>query len=134
MLLPHRITINLLLSYLESKKADEIEEKIRDLIGGSKFKVGFEIISDRPPMSHHRTNLSLAKSLENIAEEWEVPMPHESSIWPSVAGLVPARIPVVCGIGPAARDLYTPQESINRTSLVQRTLVIAQFLAKDIKG
>ena len=37
-------------------------------------------------------------------------------------------------IHPAARNLYTPQEAINRTSLVQRMLVIAQFLAKDIKG
>ena len=133
MLLPHRITVDLLLSYLDSKKADEIEEKIRGLIGGSKFKIGFEIISDRSPMSRHKTNLRLAKSLADIAEEWDIPMPHESSIWPSVAGLVPARIPVACGIGPAARDLYTPQESINRTSLVQRMLVIAQFLAKDIK-
>jgi len=30
-----------------------------------------------------------------------------------------------------ARDLYTPQESVQRISLIQRTLLLAQFLAQN---
>ena len=84
-------------------------------------------------MKERRTNKRLAKSLAAIADEWEIPLPQESSLWPSIGGLVPAKIPVVCGLGPAARDLYTPQEAVNRTSLIQRSLLIAQFLLKDIR-
>jgi D-alanine-D-alanine ligase len=51
-----------------------------------------------------------------------------------VAGLVSSRIPVVCGIGPATKDLYTPQEAVNRTSLIQRSIIIAQFLLKEFEG
>jgi len=132
MLLPHRITARLLVSYLDSRTADAAQEKIRDILKGSKFKIGLEMISDRPPMKERRTNLRLAKSLSAVAQEWEIPLPQDSSLWPSVGGLAPARVPVVCGVGPAARDLYTPQEAVNRSSLIQRTLLIAQFLAKDI--
>jgi hypothetical protein len=43
---------------------------------------------------------------------------------------VPAKAGVICGTGPVAQDLYTPQESINRISLMQRTLLLAQFLVE----
>jgi D-alanine-D-alanine ligase len=85
-------------------------------------------------MKERRINLLLAESLAAVAKKWEIPLAKESSLLPSVGGLVPAQIPVVCGIGPVARDLYTPQESVNRISLIQRTLLIAEFLAKDINS
>jgi D-alanine-D-alanine ligase len=46
--------------------------------------------------------------------------------------LVPLEVPVICGIGPVARDLYTPREAVNRISLIQRTLLIAEFLAEEL--
>jgi D-alanine-D-alanine ligase len=131
MLLPHRITTTLLLSYIDPKSADGTEDKIRHIIKGTKLKTRLETISDRPPMKERRTNNRLAKSLTAAADEWEIPLPQESSLWPSVGGFVPAKIPVVCGVGPAARDLYTPQEAVNRASLIQRSLLIAQFLLRD---
>ena len=84
-------------------------------------------------MKERRTNLKLAKLLMATAEKWEIPLEQESSLLPSAGGLVPYKIPVVCGVGPVARDLYTPQEAVNRISLVQRTLLMAEFLAKDVK-
>jgi D-alanine-D-alanine ligase len=50
---------------------------------------------------------------------------------PSVAGLVPAGTAVVCGLGPVARDLYQPHEAVSRLSMLQRTLLLAEFLAKE---
>jgi D-alanine-D-alanine ligase len=41
---------------------------------------------------------------------------------------VPERVPVVCGLGPVAADLYTSDEAVSRISLVQRTLLLMQCL------
>jgi D-alanine-D-alanine ligase len=134
MLLPHRINANLMLSYIDTKLANETEGKIREMLRAKGLHVEFEKISERPPMKERRKPHSLAKELSLVAEKWEIPFGKDSSIWPSVGGLVPPKIPVICGIGPAAKELYTPQEAINRTSLIQRTLLIAQFLAGQLGG
>ena len=134
MLLPHRIHVDLMMSYLDPKTADEAEQKIRGMLRAKGLHFQLETISDRSPMKERRHNLSLAKKLGAVAETWELPFGRESSVWPSVGGLVPAKIPVVCGIGPASKDLYTPQEAVNRTSLIQRTLLTAQFLAGQLGG
>ncbi|MFC1888222.1 ATP-grasp domain-containing protein [Thermodesulfobacteriota bacterium] len=132
-LLPHRIAVTLTLSYLEPKAADEVERKIMEIFTLKGFRCKLAKISDRPPMRERRDNLRLAKALAGIAEKWEIPFGQESSLRPSAAGLVPARVPVVCGIGPACKDLYTPQEAVNRVSLIQRTLLVAQYLAQEVK-
>jgi D-alanine-D-alanine ligase len=132
MLLPHRVTATLLVTYPEEKIATEIETQIRATLGKKKSdpKWTLELVSDRPPMRERRANLSLARNLEAVAETWEVPLRHQSSVWPSVAGLSPAKTATVCGLGPPARDLGTPSESVERIGLIQRTLVLAEFLAK----
>ena len=79
-------------------------------------------------MKDRRPSGRLARSLAKVAEKWEIPLERESSVWPSVAGLVPASAGAVCGVGPVARDLYTPHEAVDRISLMQRTLLLAQFL------
>jgi len=133
MLLPHRVTANLMLSYLDPKNVAVLEEKMREILSGSGFRFDLESVSDRPPMKERRHNLRLAKKLASIADQWDIPLIQESSVWPSAGGLVPARVPVVCGVGPAARDLYTPQEGVSRSSLIQRTLLVAQFLSQEWK-
>ena len=45
-----------------------------------------------------------------------------------MAGLATGATPVVCGVGPAAIETFTAQEAVQRISLVQRTLLLAQFL------
>ncbi len=130
MLLPHRINVKLLLNYLNVRHANETERRIREFLKDSKFKVSLQLVSERPPMKERRGNMRLAKSLETVADDWEIPWSKDSSLWPSVGGLAPTSVSVVCGLGPAAKDLYTPREAVNRTSLIQRTLLLALFLAQ----
>ena len=65
----------------------------------------------------------------SVAEAWELPFGTESSVWPSVAGLVPEHTATLCGLGPVGRDLYSGQEAVSRVSLIQRTLLLAGYLA-----
>ena len=133
MLLPHRVFASLLLNYLDVQHANETELKIREILKDSQFKISLGLISDRPPMKERRSNARLAESLKNVAKEWEIPWSKDSSLWPSVGGLVPAKNPVICGLGPAAKDLYTPKEAVNRTSLIQRVLLLALFLSQNVR-
>ena len=132
LLIPHRAKLIILVSYLDERRIPGIEASINEILMGSKFKIGLEMVSDRPPMHEKKTNLRLAQSLGEVAEEWEIPFSTESSLWPSAGGLV-RRVPVVCGLGPEPRDLYTPQEAVNRTSLIHRTLLLAEFLFSQIE-
>ncbi len=132
MLLPHRVTATIIMTYPDAKVADEVEERMRSVLKTKGPRWELKLISDRPPMRERRINLQLARALERVAEEWEIPLHHESSVWPSVAGLVPSKVACVCGVGPDAWNLGTPNESVERVSLVQRTLLLTQFLAKDL--
>ena len=131
LLLPHRITTTILLSFLDTAEADQIENNIKKLIKKCDHQCTLELISDRPPMKKNRKSGGLLRSLTETALEWEIPLEHESSLFPSVAGYVPSSIAVVCGLGPVARDIDTPQEAVLRLSLMQRTLLLAQFLARQ---
>lgn len=128
---PHKIHMTMLVGYLDIRKADESVERIREILSGSRFKIRMEMISDRPPMKKRPVNRELALSFEKIASDWDIPLQIDTSVWPCVGGLVPKRIPVIGGIGPIARDMYTPHEAVNRTSLIQRTLLLAQFLLNE---
>ena len=72
--------------------------------------------------------MPLAGLLAELAEDLGIPLNTGTSVWPSVGGLVPGRIGVVGGVGPSADNLYTIQEVINRSSLIQRTLLLTKFL------
>jgi D-alanine-D-alanine ligase len=133
MLLPHRISAQILLTYGDGKKADAVEGAMRGLLRDT-YRGELEVISDRPPMKERRGTLALFRALRGVAEAWEIPLRNESSVWPSAAGLIPPRIPVLCGLGPVAENLYTPLESTQRISLMQRTLLLAQFLLQDARS
>jgi D-alanine-D-alanine ligase len=134
MLLPHRVNVILTLSYGSKSIADACEKSIREILASGGFNHQLEVISDRPALENRAQNKRLAAELAEIAANWEIPFGQESALWPSAAGLVPDSTAVVCGVGPIARDLYTPNEAIERISLLQRTLLIAEFLAKEAKG
>lgn len=134
MLLPHRVEVTLLLSYCESNIANSLEQQIRDILGKDFVRWTLEMISDRPPMIARPKNRKLAKTLSQVAQQWEIPLKQESSLWPTVAGLVPTSTTVVCGLGPVARQLYTPQEAVQRISILQRTLLLAEFLVQELRG
>ena len=131
MLLPHRAAAALLVSYLDPRRMAAAERDLKGLLDGGPHRWELELVADRPPMKERQANLRLWQSLQKVAEQWEIPLARESSVWPSVGGLVSGRTGVVCGVGPIARDLYTPQESVQRISLMQRTLLLAQFLVQQ---
>jgi D-alanine-D-alanine ligase len=132
-LLPHRVTVTLTVSYLDGDKADAVEQNIRSILSTRGHRWNLELISDRPPMKKRKVNSSLVRSLKEAACEWDIPFAVQSSLYPSVAGLVGGSTSVVCGVGPITRDIDTPQESIQRISLLQRTLLLTQFLAGQAK-
>jgi len=134
MLLPHRVEVTITLSYGDKSMANAREEAIRDILASGGFHYQLEVISDRPALENRKSNRRLAAELSEIAANWEIPFGQESALWPSAAGLVPASTPVVCGVGPVARDLYTPNEAVERISLLQRTLLLAEFLVKRTRG
>jgi len=131
MLLPHRVTGEIVLTYGDPAVADEIELKAREILGGTKNGASLTTISDRPPLRERKRNKTLANAVQRVAKHWEIPFATESSVWPSVAGLCPARTPVLCGMGPSATGLYTPDESVSRISLIERTLLLAEFLLEQ---
>jgi D-alanine-D-alanine ligase len=134
MLLPHKVDVTIQMSYGDKEKADYTEALIREMLGENGFSCQLESISDRPEMKNRTANKRLVADLADVATNWEIPFGKESSLWPSVAGLVPSSTPVVCGLGPVTRDAYTPNEAVERLSLLQRTLLVAEFLAKQAEG
>jgi len=133
MVLPHHLSVVLMMTYLEETDADDLKEEMEGLLKKSGFNWELDLLSDRPPLIERRNSLGLLDSLTKIAQKWEIPLAKESSVWPSAAGLVPPSVAALCGVGPVALNLYTPREAIQRVSLVQRTLLLAEFLAEDGK-
>jgi D-alanine-D-alanine ligase len=125
-LLPHRVDATLQASFPNNREADQLEERIREILG--KQQAELALLSERPAMPTRRINNGLLKSLRETAKRWEIPLNTETSLWPSVAGLVSPQVPVICGVGPEAQGLYTGQEAVSRISIVQRTLLLAEYL------
>lgn len=134
MMLPHRVVVTLVLSYLDPKLAGATEERIQAILAQKGARWSLKKISERPPMKQRRGNVRLARAFKRIAQKWEIPLEVQSSVAPSAAGLVPAKVPVICGLGPAARDCYTPQEAVSRISFIQRTLLLSQFLVEELEN
>jgi D-alanine-D-alanine ligase len=129
-LLPHRTSATVLLSYGATKRADDTEERMRILLGRDDYQWELEALSDRPPMLENPESKRLAKSLLDVAGKWELPAKIDSSALPSPGGIVEDRA-VVCGLGPTTRDLYSPQEAVQRMSLIRRTLLLAELLVRE---
>lgn len=128
MLLPHQVSTSIYVSYADADLADEIEAKIRKIMKDRKIMTSVQLVSDRPPMQETPDNVEMFNKLNAIADRWEIRLDRESSVWPSVGGLVDPKTPVLCGMGPVAKDIYTPDESVDRISLIQRTILLAEFL------
>lgn len=132
--LPHICRAELTVNFLDNKTAVTAEEEMRRILGKEKNNEWIlEKVSVRPPMKNKGKNKQLLTTFLDLAKQWDIPLDKKASLWPSIAGLVPESSGVLCGIGPVAQDLYTPQESIKRISLLQRTLLLTQYLLTDRK-
>lgn len=131
--LPHRFSCTLLLNYGDITQADETQDAIRRIFGKKDYRWDLNLISDRPPMKKRKRNERISKVYQRLAEELEIPLAMESSLYPSVAGLAPATPAVICGVGPVAHHVFTPEESLSRISLMQRTLLLARYLQSQAR-
>lgn len=131
MLAPHRISSLVSVSYLEEKKADQAETRIRDLFRSETKGIALRVekISERPSFSRKDRGGPMVNTLKTLCEDWKLPFGLDSSLLPSPAGEVPKETPAICGFGPASRGLFTPGEAVHRGELLQRTLLLALFLA-----
>ena len=128
MFMPHRVEVSLMMSYLSVAHADETETAMRKVLGRGGPKWSLNRLTDRPPMPDRPANHRLAEALEAAAAKWDIGVERESSAWPSVAGLVGDGTAVVCGVSPAMKDGGTPEEAVQRISLVERTLLLTEYL------
>ncbi|MDH3347985.1 MAG: ATP-grasp domain-containing protein [Desulfobulbaceae bacterium] len=135
MLLPHRVQVTLMTSYPTQKAGNELDEKIKQTLGKANIKWNLEMFSNRPPMRTKKRKNALVDGLKEVATTWDIPFGVESSMWPSVAGLASQGKSVICGMGPVVRDLYTAREAVERISIIQRTLLLSEYLLQkgDLK-
>lgn len=130
-LLPHRVKAKVLISYPDRHVADEVLQEVRNLFGKGRPTAQLHLLSDRPPMPERKGNQLLLQRIVDAAATWDIPLGVETSASPSVAGLVPEGTAVICGLGAITNDLYAPHEAVQRTSLLQHTLLLTQFLAGE---
>ena len=128
--LPHVIRAEVLVSHSGETARDRIDSELRKILGKDSHRWDLESVSDRPAFKRRSVSQSLLKQVESVAERWQVPCSSESSLSPSVAGLVPDRTAALCGFGPAVVDVYTANEAVQRISLMQTTLLLAGTLAE----
>lgn len=129
--LPHRVNVTLQISFPSSARADQAEQDIKSILGKTGPRWSLTKMTDRAPMKDRKINKSLLNNLSSLGKHWNIPVGAESSVWPSVAGLVPEKVPTLCGLGPVATNLYTAQEAVSRISLIQRTLLLSEMLLKE---
>jgi D-alanine-D-alanine ligase len=127
-MMPHRIEATMLMNYLDPQAAATTETRIGEVLGKGGPRWTLKLLSDRPPMKDRVANKRLGKALMSTAQRWEIDLSTDSSLLPSVGGLVSGKTSVICGAGPVGRNLYTPDESVQRISIVQRTLLLSEFL------
>ncbi len=133
MLLPHRIRATIYVTFLDPALADQAELELKQLLAVNqndpdKPDIYLERLEERPPLNRSASTELLVKELQKISENWNLPFGAESSLLPSAAGEIPEGIPVICGFGPASRDMFTPHECIHRGELLQRILLLTQYL------
>ena len=129
--LPHRVQVTLLVSYSRPAVAAQAEEAIRGILGKKGPRWKLSVVSDRPAMADREDNRAFAEEVIAIARELEIPLSHETAATPSVAGLVPEGVAVITGLGPAVERTHTPHEAVQRISLFQRTVLLAEVLRRS---
>mgnify|MGYP001828880684 CR=1 FL=1 len=130
-LMPHRLEVVVTMSFLYQNMADAADAALRKIFTPDVKKKGprarIELLEERPPLRAKKANPVVAR-LAAIGEEWKLPFDTDSSAAPSAAGLVSGKIPVVCGLAPAGRNILTPLEAVKRGEVLPRALLLALYL------
>ncbi|MFC1529800.1 M20/M25/M40 family metallo-hydrolase [Gemmatimonadota bacterium] len=128
-LMPHRVRATIGVAYRDPRMVESVDSELREIVKSDSkgLEAQPEVLEDRPPFHKSADNPVVAR-LGIISEEWKLPFGTDSSLVPSAAGLVPDEIPAVCGLAPSGRDIHTPGESVHRSELLQRALLLALYL------
>ncbi|MFA9558503.1 M20/M25/M40 family metallo-hydrolase [Evansella sp. AB-rgal1] len=131
-LLPHRVRATIYVTFLDEASANDAEDQISDIFKGNSqgMQAFVEKLVERPPLIRKKNN-PVVKQLKEISNQWNLPFGTESSLLSTAAGEVSRDVPVVCGFSPASKGLYTPNEAIHRSELIQRTLLLSMFLLEQ---
>jgi D-alanine-D-alanine ligase len=133
-MLPHRTISTVYVSYLNVKDAELVDDLMRKSTKSRDFRTTLELVSDRPPLKRSKKGDALYGRLKDVADQWEIPLNSEFSLSPSAGGLAPIKVPAICGMGPVAKDVDTPQEAVLRISVMQRALLLAQYLSNKARN
>ncbi|MFW6299267.1 MAG: M20/M25/M40 family metallo-hydrolase [Bacillota bacterium] len=130
MLIPHKVTATIYITYIDETMVTTVENKVRQLFknGAKGITTYVEKLEERPPFQKSAENDTLIDAFSKLGKMWHIPFATESTLLPSAAGVIPSGKAVLCGMAPGSKKLYTPEESINRTEWVQKTMVLAQYL------
>lgn len=132
-LVPHKITLNIIITYINSFEARNVEMELRKIFKSNNKKINtyIEKIEDRAPLNKNKNNNDLANKFIEIAKRSNIELGIESALLPSAAGEIIKSSNVICGLSPGSKSLYTPNESINRRELIEKTLLITEFLMEE---
>ncbi len=131
MMRPHQIESIVYMSYLNKNNADQIEKRLKSLFASSSrvFKTAISNVEVRPPMLKCQFQKETLAELEKICQSYGIPFSTDSSLLPSAAGDVAEDVPVICGMSPSGKNLYTPDECINRAELLQKILLLSLYIS-----
>jgi len=130
MLIAHKVTATVYITYVDGSKAKTAENALRDLFKTTNKNITtfVEKLEERPPLVAASSTKTLIDTFKTIGDAWSLPFDTESTLLPSAGGIINPQKAVLCGMAPATKRLYTPEESINRTEWVQKTMLMAQYL------
>lgn len=113
--------------------ADKAEKTLFQLFESEDehIQVNFQKLEERPPLNSSEDTALMVESFKAVSQHWRLPFSTESSLVPTAAGEVPLGIPVLSGMAPAGKDVYTPNESVHRGELLQRTMLLTQWLLQE---
>jgi D-alanine-D-alanine ligase len=130
-LLPHRVRATVYLSFLDKDLAQQAEGALYSMFehpSEDEINVYIQKLEERPPLNKSERTSQMTEKLRIISEEWKLPFGTESGLLPTAGGEVPESTDVICGFGPASRDMFTPNECIHRGELLQRALLLTMYL------
>lgn len=133
MLLSHRVRATVYVTYLDGDMADEAAQQIKKIFTSNRkgLQSHVEKLEERPSLLRRQKDKQLISKFKNLSENWKLPFGVISSLLPSAAGEVPEHIPVICGLAPAGREIYTPHEAVHRGELLQKALLLTLFLLEE---
>ncbi len=127
MLLPYRVEATLHLGYRDPASKLRTSDYLGTVFSRtSKHGRGaVEKLMDRPP---YHADEGLLRLYNEVAARLGFENKRAGSRLPSAAGDVSQGTPVLCGLGPMSRGLFTTNEAIRRSELIERTLLLAGML------